>query len=59
MPHLVVAAQPHEENYRLHVVETVHPFSSFAALSPDVYQGIPVFEEMDKQADAVARIFVH
>ena len=35
--YLVVAAQPHEENNRLDIVEAVHPFSSLAPLSPDVY----------------------
>lgn len=57
--YLVVAAQPHEKNHCLDVVEAVHPFSPLAALSPDVYKGIPVFsfhDVMNEQADAMARI---
>lgn len=40
--YLVVAAESHEENNCLDIVEAVHPFSPLAALSPDVYQGVPV-----------------
>lgn len=44
-PYLVVAAEPHEENKCLDIIEAVHPFSPLAALPPDVYQGVPVFQE--------------
>lgn len=48
--YLVVAAQPHEENNRLDVVEAVHPFSPLAPLSPDVYQGIPIYSGKRRQS---------
>lgn len=40
--YLVVTAEPHEENNCFDIVEAVHPFSTLAALPPDVYQGVPV-----------------